>query len=276
MLAAGAALTVLLLALCLPPAEMDLLAWCALVPLLLALTRRPRRAGWLVLWAAGQAFGTVGFVWMRHVTWVGTLALGFYISLYFVLFCGSVRWLSYRWRLPLAISAPLAWTALEYIRGVFLGGLPWLFLAHTQYRQLPVIQIADLAGTPGVTFWLVAVNGALADAFAFFGAGKVFGCPDRRTSAVRPYAVLGGATLALALSIGAQTYGSYRLNTTVTTKGPRIALVQGNIPQEVKNLMASEDAETRFNRLNAILETYVELTRVAQSESPAPELVIWP
>lgn len=275
-LGAGAALAVLFLALSFPRAEIELLAWCALVPLLLVLARAQGRSDWFILWATGQAFGTIGFFWMRHVTWVGTFALGFYISIYFVLFCVSVRWLSYRWRLPLALGAPLAWTALEYLRGVFLGGLPWLFLAHTQYRQLSVIQIADLTGTPGVTFWLVAVNGALADAFALLLRRDTPLSGDKRPLAARPRAVLAGVAFVLAFSVAAQAYGLYRLNTIIINNGPRIAVVQGNIPQEVKNLMAAEDADTRFNRLNAILATHVELTRAAQSESPTPELVIWP
>lgn len=276
MLAAGAALTVLLLSLSFPRAEIDLLVWCALVPLLVVLARPPGRLGWLILWVAGQAFGTIGFLWIRHVTWVGTFALGFYISLYFVVFCGSVRRLSYRWRLPLALSAPLAWTALEYIRGVFLGGLPWLFLAHTQYRQLSIIQIADVTGAPGVTFWIVAVNGALADALALFLRKYAPIGGNKQPSFARERVVLAGVLFVLTFSVIAQAYGSFRLNTTVVVNGPRIAVVQGNIPQEIKNLMVSEDTDTRLARLNAIFETHVELTRSAQSFTPAPQLVIWP
>ncbi len=259
-LSTAAAATVLLLGLSFPPAELSFLAWCALVPVLLALGRRYGKLAWVVLWLAGWASGSLGFFWVRHVTFVGTFLLGFYFSLYFLLFCASVRWLSFKRGIPLALAAPLAWTALECVRGVFLTGLPWLFIAHTQYKVLPVIQIADLTGAAGVTFWVVAVNGALADAVC---------CLCRLRQAARRRWVLAAGGGVLLLSVLAQLYGSYRLDNIAIRKGPRIAVIQGNIPQSVKNLLTAENIEDMFH-------THVKLTQKAQSALQPPDLVIWP
>ncbi len=284
---AGAFLTALLLALSFPPAEISFFAWIALVPVLVTLRIRPAaaeqgevgksregqgrggrsrggqgRAELLALWLAGLCFGMAGFFWIRHVTWPGMFLIGFYVSLYFLVFCVFVRWLSFGKGIPLALAAPLVWTALEYVRGILFGGLPWLFLAHTQYKASVVIQIADLAGTAGVTFWIVAVNGALADAAI---------CLWRPSTALKPKPVpiLAAAAGVLLLTLSAQFYGSYRLATIVTRPGPRIALIQGNVPQEVKNQPTAEQIDEIFAR-------HVAMTTNAQSAPSHPDLVIWP
>ncbi len=256
-LAAGAALTALLLALSFPPAGIAFLAWVGIVPLLLVLGRANGKRSWLTLGLAGWAFGIAGFFWARHVTVGGMILLGFYLSLYFLLFCAIVRWLSCRRRMPLAFSVPLAWVSLEVARGLLLTGLPMLLLAHTQYKMLRVVQIADLAGTAGVTFWIAAVNGLLADIVLHLRQ------PRPRSGWRR---VLPAAVFVLVISTFALWYGSYRLNTIVTTNGPSIALIQCNIPQEVKNHSVSEED---------IFFRHVKRTRGAQAGTP-PDLVIWP
>ena len=258
-LAACGAATAALLALSFPPAELSLLPWCALVPLLVALRARCGKTGLLLVWLSGLAFGCCGFFWARHVTWLGMLLLGFYVSLYFTLFCYGVRWMRFGKGVPLALAAPLVWTALEHVRGTLLTGLPYLFLAHTQYRSVPVIQMADLTGAAGVTFWIVAVNGFLADAVLYLG---------RLEPRLRPPRVLAGGLAVLALSIAAQLYGAYRLNTLVIRTGPALAVLQGNIPQSVK-LMPHITADYMF-------DTYMHLTRRAHAHRPRPAMIFWP
>jgi len=260
LIVAGSAATVALLALSFAPAEISFLAWFALVPVLVVLGRHPGRLGLVVLWLAGMAFGAVGFFWLRHVTWLGTVLLAFYLSVYFFLFCVSVRWMSFRRGIPLALAAPLAWTALEYLRGTLMTGFPWLFLAHSQYRALPVIQIADLTGAAGVTFWIAAVNGAVADVACWLLRSQ----PAVKRSRV----AAAGAVVAL-ITVAALAYGWHRLNTLVVREGPRIALVQGNIPQDVKNRLSDDDISDMFF-------AHVRLTEKAQASSPPPDLVIWP
>ncbi len=65
--------------------------------------------------------------------------------------------------LPFALTAPVTFAAFEFIRGNLLTGFPFFFLAHTQYRYLPIVQIADITGVYGITFLIALVNGCLAD-----------------------------------------------------------------------------------------------------------------
>jgi len=239
---------------------MSALAWLALVPLLIAMAGQWRRPHWLVVWLAGWAFGLVGFFWLRHVTWVGTALLALYLSVYFVAFVAAIRWLAWGRGVPLALAAPLVWTALEWVRGVALTGFPWLFLGHTQYENLRVIQIADLTGATGVSFWIVAVNGALAD--------TVCSVLRLRPTGRRVRTLVAGAGV-LALTIAAASYGAYRLHTVAVREGPDVAVVQGNIPQDVKNLLTTES-------VTEILDTYLSMTEAAVATSRLPTLVIWP
>ena len=258
-LAAAAALTALLLALSFPPAGLAFLAWFALVPVLLVLGRADGKLTWIILCLAGWAFGIAGFFWVRHVTALGMILLGFYLSLYFLLFCSAVRWLSFRRRMPLAFSVPLVWVSLEVVRGLLLTGLPMLFLAHTQYKILSVIQIADLTGTAGVTFWIAAVNGLAADVVLHIRR------PPPRTGRRR---VLAAGIFVLMISTFALGYGLFRLGMIVTNEGPSIALIQANIPQDVKNRLTEENVADIFLK-------HVRMTNEAQSGDP-PDLVIWP
>ncbi|MFO7898735.1 MAG: apolipoprotein N-acyltransferase [Planctomycetota bacterium] len=260
LLALGGLGSAALLILAFPPTEAGALAWVALVPLLVALRARPGKSGWLVLWLAGFGFGTGGFFWARHVVWYVPAPLGLYVSFYFLLFCAAVRWLGFEKGFPFAVAAPLTWTALEVIRSVFLTGLPWLFLAHTQYKALPVVQMAELTGAAGVTFLLAAVNGLLADVILRFPKGRA---PTRRLPALAA-----GAGVVL-LAAGALWYGFARLRSVEVAEGPRVAAVQGNIPQSVKKEWTEESVEAMF-------ETYLELTRRALAHDPPPDLILWP
>jgi len=259
-LTGASALSALLLTLAFPPAELSFLAWFALAPMLVALRVRWGKLGLLTLCLTGMAYGALGFSWARHVTWLGMFLLGLYLSVYWIVFAALTRWLSFRRGLPLALVAPVTWTALECIRGVALTGLPWLFLSHTQYRALPVIQIADVTGAAGVTFWLVACNGLVADVICLL-RGWEPGSRRRRTLAA------GLGVLALcAASLG---YGLYRLETIVVEEGPPVAATQGNIPQSVKKVVTEDTFRDMFH-------TYLGLTIQALAAPEPPHLILWP
>ena len=60
--------------------------------------------------------------------------------------------------LPLMVAAPVIWVGLEYVRAHVLTGFPWYYLAHSQYRSSPLIQIADVTGALGSSFLIAMVN----------------------------------------------------------------------------------------------------------------------
>jgi apolipoprotein N-acyltransferase len=65
----------ILLFLSLPPFGLSFCGWIALIPLMLACTgAAPRRAACLG-WLAGAVFFISSLYWLRHVSWLGEIAL---------------------------------------------------------------------------------------------------------------------------------------------------------------------------------------------------------
>lgn len=163
-------------ALALPPHDLGGLAFVALVPLVVGLWRepRPRRAA-----AAGLVFGLVSVVAAVH--WIPTALIegnGFGPRSAWLLALGVFAWFGIgfaflplvserlvRRGLPDFLSLPLAWVTMETLRDALLPGLSWTLYGHTQHAVLPMLQLAELAGAPGLSFGLVLINALLADAW---------------------------------------------------------------------------------------------------------------
>jgi apolipoprotein N-acyltransferase len=221
---------------------------------------------------AGLVFYWPSLQWMRvadyrmYATWAG---LATYCSFFFPVAMVTVRRLDRKTRLPLIISFPAVWTALEYFRSNFLSGFPWYFLAHSQHDWLYITQISDVGGAYAVTFLVAAVNALLLEALQtqrWFRS--LFVLPDPARSARRRL-VLESIVVLLLLS-GAIGYGSWRLGQTSGAPGPRVALLQGNIPQSARNDVSSETTAKEM------LNHYVELSDRAVATPPPPALLIWP
>src|SRR5262249_25091686 len=114
-----------------------------------------------------------------YATWA---VLATHCSVFFLIGFLLVRRLDRCTRLPLVVSLPVVWTAMEFARSNLFGGfatlwlgnaqhdLPggfaWYFLGHTQHAFLPIIQIADLGGAYGVTLLVAAVNAMIFELLA--------------------------------------------------------------------------------------------------------------
>jgi apolipoprotein N-acyltransferase len=148
------------------PAAAGALAFIALAPLLLAVDgRRPRQA--LALgFGAGLLFFGASLYWVCYVRPMGPLAsaawlaLSAYLALYPALFAGlAAAGLGRRLPLPL-LWLPALWTLLEALRGIALGGFPWLGLGHSQYQNAWLLPLAASAGAASLHF-ACAASGAL-------------------------------------------------------------------------------------------------------------------
>jgi apolipoprotein N-acyltransferase len=151
------------------------------------------------------------------------MLLALYLSLYTGLFAGGVAFFRRR-GIPAVAAAPLLWTVLEYAKSMLLTGFPWENLAHSQYLNLPIIQVADITGSYGVSFLLVLVNASLA---AFIGTG--------RENLRKAFAGAAAAGLLVALASG---YGVWRMADVAARFDPvperTVVLIQGNIDQSIK------------------------------------------
>jgi apolipoprotein N-acyltransferase len=252
----------LALALAFPRTDWSGGAWIALAPLIaLAILRRPRAA--LALgWFGGFVFFLLLLRWLNFtfgvysaipwpLTWLPTMLLAGYCGLYVGLFAGALSWLAARRSALAAVAvAPFFWVAAEWARGWVLGGFPWGSLGYSQYRELAVIQVAELGGVYAVSFVVLAVNAAL--------ASTVVVSARCAAAALGVAALLVGGTLA---------FGVARLGelARAPAETASVAVMQPSIEQPLK--WDAKYAETT-------LRIYFELTREAGRGHP--DLIVWP
>lgn len=253
-----------LIALSFPTAGLSFLAWVALIPLLIALEDATPRTAFRVGFSCGFGACIVLLYWINIViTQYGHLPWALSIPLFLVL----VAWLSLFYGLSTllacigeqcgiktAFTLPVVWVAADFFRSFLLTGFPWAMLGHSQYRTLPLIQIADITGVYGITFLIVLAN-------------AVFHRVLRAQSSTSvPYPAKSALVLFIAL-IGTLYYGFSRLNAAGAeqTTPLRVALIQGNIPQDVKWSPAFRDQTVSI---------YERLTR--EAGSAGVDLVVWP
>src|SRR2546421_5177548 len=129
----------------------------------------------------------------------------------------------WRHRLGWTILCVAIWGALRMVDRRFLSVLRWNFLGVSQFRTLPVIQIASVTGVYGVSFLVVWISVTLAIAFLTVV----------RQSGLRWGWLIDLCPAALVL-IGVMIFGLNRLRHPLETDRPlKIALVQPSIRQEV-------------------------------------------
>ncbi|NJD56020.1 MAG: apolipoprotein N-acyltransferase [Nitrospirae bacterium] len=259
----------ILIALAFPVAGLSVLAWVAFVPLLVSLwPKSPKEA-----FGSGFAFGVVYFFgtlyWIYHsmtyyggVSFVASICLVLFLCSYLALFPAVFALLFARvcrgTKLPALFIAPVLWVTLEFARSYVLTGFPWSSIGYSQYRVLPLIQIADISGIYGVSFLVLAVNGALADLLLV-----------RKRLSTMPlfplsltFVGIASLLLLIAATLG---YGMFRLSEQRPGAPVTISVVQGNIEQDRK-------WEPAFQ--NEVVDIYEKLSRNALSARPA--LLVWP
>jgi apolipoprotein N-acyltransferase len=257
----------ILLTLSFPDFDLEWLAWIALIPLLWSLRdTTPSRAAFSGF-MTGFTFFLGTLYWIFNVlTAYGHLPssvsifilvlLIAYLALFFSAFAFLIRWVHEKSELPVILFAPLLWVALEYLRGFLLSGFPWVLLGYSQYRNLAIVQIADVTGVYGVSFILVLVNAAL------YEAAK--GWLNRSWKQNARQLIAAGLVVGLAA-----LYGSFRISQDNLEEGTgiplQVALIQGNIRQDIK-------WEPQFQE--ETVGIYARLTRKAKE--CAPDLVVWP
>lgn len=259
-----AVLSGLLIASSFPNAGLSFAAWIALIPLLIALegssVKDSLRAGFI----CGFTAYTIILYWITivmtqygHLPWSLSIPLFFLLVAWLALFIAGATGLSRCGELigiKSAFTLPIAWVAFDYTRHWMLSGFPWAMLGHTQYRILPLIQIADLCGVYGITALIVLSNIVLYRVVRAVFGGEI------------PYPVK-SALILLLLFIATLAYGFNRLNLSALPEQEtlRIALLQGNIPQDVK---WSPDFRDRT------MSIYTRLSRQAAKDHL--DLVVWP
>jgi len=255
---------------CFPPLNLSFLAWIALVPLFLALAGRSPKYDFLLSMFCGGLFLVGVFSWILlevpGYTFLHHAILALYMGPYFGSFGLAFALISRRWGMvPALFAAPFIWVSLEFIRSnLFFLALPWALLAHSQYENPLVIQIASVTGAYGISFLIVTVNSALtAMVLPLISRLKKTSPPPYRLFSKRGrMAVVCTAVLLASLTL---FYGYIMLTEPIVGKRIKLSVVQGNIEQAKK-------WDRRYAKF--IMRTYAALTKEAAEDQPT--LIVWP
>lgn len=238
------------------------IAYVCLVPWLLCVCRGgSSRFLYFISYLFGVAYFAINVYWLMPVTMEGYIAFCLFFGIFMPLAAWPIRHLYNRRGVSAAIAAPIVWTGIEFLRSSGPLGFPMVLLGHSQYRLQSVIQIADLVGAYGVTFMIVAVNGWLVDLL-------MQPIVMRRGNRV-PRMPLGTLTTS-AIVILTLIYGSAQKSERHMAEGPRIAVVQHDILQQL-----GVQPSRRFDGP----ETYLAHLRLAQQAAdlePTPDLIVMP
>lgn len=204
-----------------------LTAWAALVPYLWAIDGKSTRAafGWSFLFGFMFFAGTLG--WFVHVTVPGAILLLLYLSFYIALFGVAFRYFSacpLVWRI---FILPAVWVVLEFIRAHLFTGFGWAMLGHSQYKNIWLIQIADVTGVYGVSYLVMLVNVLL------FERTKLARAPQTSRPAKLMLLLRGIVCMVVAAAL---LYGWNVINAADRLVLPtvKVGVVQPNISQSVK------------------------------------------
>lgn len=216
--ALSAAASGILYVLCFPHADLGFLAWVALVPFFLTFPHaRMRVAVW-----CGLVLGFIQTVGIAY--WMGVFAahkIGAAMGVVAVALAGGIHaplfaliaaatQLAWQARPGARLFAvPAAWAICEWLGELGTFGMGWGDLGYSQWRNIPVLQIASLGGVFAISYLIVLVNVALA---------------SRRLSELR----IGALVLIAALA-----WGSYASRPTPHVPMLRVAAIQGDINQDV-------------------------------------------
>ncbi len=270
----------MLLALPLPPHNVQGTAWVCLIPLLAALWLGPDRPSTLLRFGLGYAAGAVFFLlslgWMREVTVLGWFLLCLYLAVYpalWSLVAGALGWRAGRHgalrddspflrtghNLMLGVACAAAWVSVEWLRGVVFSGFGWNRLGVGLHSNLALIQVAEFTGVAGLSFLVAMVNVVL-----FATVVRVI--IEVRRGRFRTHFDL---TLTIALVLGALVFGvrTLQVRTPAPERELRVALVQASVPRRL-----TWDLSDEFEQ--GILDRYRRLSRTAAAA--APDLIVWP
>ncbi len=261
-------LSAVLTTLAYPSPDLGLLAWLCLAPLFWALPRARRMRGafglgvlfgWAHWGVAITWLGTTVSIWSEsNLGWLAWAGLTAVKSLWFGLF-GAVAWVLGRRcdGLQRSLGIAAAWTIIEWLRTLSGLAMPWLLIGYTQYRCLPLLQSADVAGVFGVGFLVCLVNGSVAEAVRRWLLNG-----ERPT--VLPVYLFRALVLPLVLLPTVCCYGLIRLAINIPGSTVRISVVQPNIQTRRFDTTAPAEAFEQYRVL------------AAKAASQKPLMVVWP
>lgn len=252
-----AVLSGMLLAFGFPGLHFWILAWVALVPLLLSTQGLGPRACFGRFLLSGYVFHAILLQWLlTHFYWAGGVAffghqlLTLYLALYWGWLGALWSWLRMRLpRVPSPLLLAVLWAAMEFLHDRMFGGFGWSSLGYSQGPDLAIVQLATLGGSMLVSAVVVGFNGIVAETV-------------RRPKGRMVRAAVALALLAIGHGVGYALLGETKYG----TEPFRVGVFQSNFPQEMK-----QDPEFALE----MVERAAEKSRLLAARGPV-ELLVWP
>ena len=258
-----------LLVLSFAPFDLFPLAWIAIAILLVSIQGKNLITSFILGLLSGFVYFMGTVYWMSHsmymygnlpiiITLFLLILLCLYLSLYVGVFAMTFNFLSQKSKIPASLICPVLWVSLEFIRTYALTGFPWSILGYSQYNLLTLIQMADITGIYGISFFVAALNGMLFDIVQY-----------RKNRIMQPLVdrwplTLSTVFVAITLTM-VVIYGTVRLGEDENNEKIRVSVIQGNIPQDQKwNISFQQDVTSK----------YETLTTAAYEDMP--DMVVWP
>ncbi len=238
-----------------PFIRLEIIAWVALVPLLISL-QNVEKPGELFrrVYLAMLLFCLISLWWVSLATLPGgvltIIAQAFFLTVPIFAFFVLKKLAGYRFAL---FSLPFLWVAWEWSYMQQDMSLGWLTLGNSQANLNLMIQYADLVGVWGISFWLV-----------WFNVLVVLSLTGSKKEVIGSVAIMALMVLAPLLYASVLFYREGIVSEKELYL--RVTLVQPDINPH--------DKWAEYNSTE-IMERYYRMTGKAVREN-RPELVIWP
>lgn len=259
-----------------PPFNLGELAYLLFIPLFFWIYSEPDWKSLLRVGLFSSFFAWLGiFIWLRHVTFAGTLILALSLSLYTLLWLCYVRWLlprignrAFPLRLLGFFGIAGFWALLEYLRSFLIYGMPMGSLALSQWQKPVLLQMVAWTGDYGLSFFLIFFNCCLAHTLYQMVSVKRGGVLFLRWFKVDFYAAIFGLIALIFLYLSALP------KVLQTEEGFSFATIQPNFPP-LRDWDVVEN-HRRMEALNAQVEQTqlldFDLLLLPESVSPNPIL----
>jgi apolipoprotein N-acyltransferase len=245
------------------------LAWIALVPLLLAIVRKPQTWRCFLLgWIFGSIFFYGSCYWLTYsMIHFGGIPTGFafvlllpgalVMGLFPAVFAAALARVVRRWGAAALFTAPLFWAALEWVRLETTGQL-WNAIGYSQAYHPSLIQSASWGGVYAVGFTIIFVNAAAT--FALL----------KRDARALLWSTIAVAVLFIVAALLTKVLGFNEKASTSNEIAVSVVAIQPNVPMDL-NKTSDEMAQ--------LTDRHFQMSEAALKAMPnngQPQLLVWP